>query len=1206
MDFEEAYKVADDAAFANRAKRLTDAEATVLRGAWQNQPYEEIAARSQYSLNYLKRDVGPKLWRMLSDALNEEVGKTNFREALERQKLSLQQISPLPEINPRLKSHPSSTANPRRLKKDWGESFDVSVSFYGRTEELAKLETWILSDHCRMVGIFGVGGVGKTSLATKLADRIKDQFEYFIWRSLRHIPPIEDILADLIDFLDIQLDSNLTEDPHAALSSLLEYLRYHRCLIILDSAEVLMRAGDRAGRYSAGLEAYGDLFTRIGREFHKSCLILTSREKPKEFTAYEGDALLVRSLQLEGLDLASARELLQDKGLPEPADQYQELIQKYAGNPFAIQIAATAIKNLFNNSIASFLAAKTLVFDSIRLLLEKQVERLSESETKIIYWLAICREWVSLAALRKLIISPMLQAKLLEALYALGRRSLVEKSDKGFTLQPMLMEYVTAQLIEQIRQEIRSEKLDLMNSHALLQAKAEDYVQELQVNCILRPLIDRLLLDLDNNDQIKTRLLGILFHWRDQYSLKPGYLGSNILNLLQEMQVDLSYINFSHLALQQTDFQGAVLQAVDFTSSDLANCTFTETLGTVWSIAFHPVKRWLAIGDDNGQISVWDAEEDQMLTVLTGHNSWIRSVTFSPQGDWLASGSQDLTIRLWQVETGCHQILVDPDLGNDRSHKDWVRCIQFSPDNQFLASSSDDFTVKLWDVPSGERLRVFHCEDRVRSISFSADGLILASCSDDHIIRLWDVETGECWKTLAQHQGWVRSVAFSPNGRRIASCSDDRTVKLWDAYTGDHLRTFNEHQGWVRSVAFSPDSHLLASCSDDRTIKLWDVETGACLKTLEQHEAMVLAVAFSREGEILASGGDDQTVRLWEVQTGHCLRTIQGHTTGVRSIAFSPDGQSLASGGNDQTVKLWNLDNGTFKVLTEHTGRVWSVAYSPNGQYLASGGDDRIIRCLNLALGELVPLMGHSHYVRALSFSPDSTLLASSSYDKTIRLWDARTGHCIRVFEGNEHWVRTIAFSPDGRWLGSGNDSQLVSLWDVATASRYIFGKHEHRVRTVAFSPDGRLLASGSDDHLIKVWNVKTREELKVLSGHQGGVQSLCFIDGHTLVSGSDDRTIKLWDLETADCLNTLTGHENWVRSISLSSDKSLLASGGNDRLIRIWSLPTGECTRALKIKSPYESMNITHAKGLTLSQRTTLLNLGAVDLEAIDLGNLR
>ena len=77
--------------------------------------------------------------------------------------------------------------------EDWGDAPHVR-NFYGREQQLQKLKQWIIDEHCQMVAILGVGGIGKTRLALKLSDDIKFGFTHIFWRSLQDAPPLKTIL----------------------------------------------------------------------------------------------------------------------------------------------------------------------------------------------------------------------------------------------------------------------------------------------------------------------------------------------------------------------------------------------------------------------------------------------------------------------------------------------------------------------------------------------------------------------------------------------------------------------------------------------------------------------------------------------------------------------------------------------------------------------------------------------------------------------------------------------------------------------------------------------------------------------------------------------------------------------------------------------------------------------------------------------------
>ncbi|MFW9259946.1 NB-ARC domain-containing protein [Nostoc sp. CALU 546] len=1087
---------------------------------------------------------------------------------------------------------------------NWGEAI-FNSAFYGRTEELTTLEQWILNEHCQLVTLLGIGGIGKTALSVRLAQKIQDNFEYVIWRSLREAPPVKIILGNLIQFLsdEQETEGNLPESFSDRVSRLLYYLQNYRCLVILDNAESILLSGSRAGLYREGYEEYGELLRRIGEATHQSCLVLTSREKPKEVAFLEGQALPVRSLLLSGLKMLEGQEILKLKGLSAAQDEWKVMIERYAGNPLALKIVATTVQDIFNGNVTAFLQQDTSVFGDIRDILEQQFERLSDLEKDIMYWLAINRESITLSELRDDIISPVPQAKLLEALESLGRRSLIdkavptltEKTGSLFTLQPVVMEYVTSSLIELVCEEIVTQNIDLFTSKALIKATAKEYVRDTQIRFIIKPVIDGLLTAFRSKKNLKYHLAQILATLRDISPLEQSYTAGNVFNLLCHLETDLRGYDFSYLTIWQADLQNVKLHNANFAHAHLAKSVFVETFGGIFSVAFSPNGKLLATGDTNGEIRLYDVANSQQLLTCKGHAGWVWSVTFSSDDQVLASGSNDQTIKLWDISTGqCLKTL--------EGHSGGVRSVTFSPGGQILASGSDDQTVKLWNISTGKCLKTLQengCS--VWSVAFNPKGDVLASGNDDHKVRLWDINSSSCIHTLEGHTQRVYSVTLSPDGNTLASASHDQTVKLWDASTGKCIKTLQGHTDLVHSVTFSVDGSALVSCGDDQTVRVWDFVSGQCLKTLQGHKSRVWSLAICINQNICASSSDDQTVKLWNISTGRCIKTFQGYNNGIWSVAVSPtDNNILASGSNDQTVTVWDAITGNcLKTLQGHGRRVTSVSFSPDSHFLASASEDQTVRLWDLSTSKCLKILkGHSNRVTSVTFSADSYFLASGSDDQTIRIWDITTGQCLNTLREHSGRTWSVTFSPNSHILASGSHDQTVKLWDVRTGrSLYTLQGHTEWVWTVAFSPNGDTLASGSGDQTIKLWDISTGQCLRSLQDHTNTVYSVAFSsDGRILASGSGDQTVKLWDVNTGRCLRTLLGHTRWVWSVTFSSDDQTVVSCSEDETIKIWDVQTGECLKTLKSKNPYEGMNITSISGLTESQKDTLKTLGAVE----------
>ncbi len=205
----------------------------------------------------------------------------------------------------------------------------------------------------------------------------------------------------------------------------------------------------------AGYEDYGRLLRQVAQTEHQSCLLLTSREKPRELVALEGSRTPVRSLRLDGLNAVASAQLLVEKDVAGTPPERERLIERYGGNPLALKVVAQTIVELFGGEIAEFLAGDEVVFGSVRELLDEQFARLSVVEQTVLLWLAILREPVTIEELLAVLATPLSRAQVLEAVEALRRRSLIERGKRqgSFTLQSVVLEYATAQLITEATSE---------------------------------------------------------------------------------------------------------------------------------------------------------------------------------------------------------------------------------------------------------------------------------------------------------------------------------------------------------------------------------------------------------------------------------------------------------------------------------------------------------------------------------------------------------------------------------------------------------------------------------------------------------------------------------------------------------------------------------------------------------------------------------
>jgi GTPase SAR1 family protein len=201
------------------------------------------------------------------------------------------------------------------------------------------LQSWILQDGCRLLGLFGIGGVGKTTLATQLVKQIQDQFNYVFWRSVPTVPCFDSMMTDLLSLFSHHKENKLN------INQIIYYLRTHRCLIILDHVDI-----DHL--------KYMQFIKIIAETNHQSCVIFTCREQYPEFTFLEYWLSSVRCLKLSNSS-EIALSLIESQPLWGTDQEKDDLCNLCNNNPLKVKQMIVSIIHLYNGDIGKFLERNT-------------------------------------------------------------------------------------------------------------------------------------------------------------------------------------------------------------------------------------------------------------------------------------------------------------------------------------------------------------------------------------------------------------------------------------------------------------------------------------------------------------------------------------------------------------------------------------------------------------------------------------------------------------------------------------------------------------------------------------------------------------------------------------------------------------------------------------------------------------------------------
>ncbi|MBD2293082.1 AAA family ATPase [Anabaena sphaerica FACHB-251] len=458
MTVTEILQFVDNLVFTKTDKHLDDLQQKIIEELFKGKTYKQIANIYDYDEGYIG-DESRKLFKILSESLNEDIKKNNFCSTLERVYIKSSPNSlNIYNIHGNNNSfyHTKTSDQPNKKYQESNINtqskpayHDLTLApkihnFYGRKKDLEYLSNWILNQHTPLISVLGLSGIGKTTIVKRFVDINLQQFEVIIWRSLKFPKSLNLLIDDLLNVCK-QEPKEIIDDK---LKQLFDILKDKRCLIILDDLENIFIHRQYSGKYKHEHQDYQTFLQMITVIEHQSSIILISQEKCQEMISLDSELYPSHCLELSGLGDA-ATEILKNQGLKNQ-EVWLELINLYETHPKYLHYISILIKDVFQGEVSEFLQERCLILtEDIKSQLDVMWMKLTDVEKQIMVKISQQDQPVSRNGLKASL--SLSSTDIINGLQSLTRRFLLtklESDEKLFHLSPILREYCKYSVME--------------------------------------------------------------------------------------------------------------------------------------------------------------------------------------------------------------------------------------------------------------------------------------------------------------------------------------------------------------------------------------------------------------------------------------------------------------------------------------------------------------------------------------------------------------------------------------------------------------------------------------------------------------------------------------------------------------------------------------------------------------------------------------
>ncbi|GMH36901.1 hypothetical protein BSKO_04774 [Bryopsis sp. KO-2023] len=296
-------------------------------------------------------------------------------------------------------------------------------------------------------------------------------------------------------------------------------------------------------------------------------------------------------------------------------------------------------------------------------------------------------------------------------------------------------------------------------------------------------------------------------------------------------------------------------------------------------------------GVDKGRVPPVEEEEpglglssrkyEQMAKAVK--SACLRSVRVSPDGEYLAVGDDDGLLTVYELHGG--EVVMSKSVHNGMLNRLSFSEPRADDDKFLLATAGTDGRVALFDMDDfdGHHILKFsdHNQKDISGVSFAEGGNKLVSCGRDRYVTFRSLQEGfadEETNSEQQQQLWFHN-QYLPrvllydmavnNTRKVAmtACSD-RRIRMWCLDTGTLIHTFETSKKAEDPIRISegPIPTTVVCCHENGTACLYEYFSGQLLATAVGHSELLTGAVVIGGGSHLVTAGTDGCIFMWKIK----------------------------------------------------------------------------------------------------------------------------------------------------------------------------------------------------------------------------------------------------------------------------------------------------------------------------------------------------